>query len=341
MDTTNGPVSASPTPSVPKFDVLGCGLLFYDLVFSGLPESGIRPGEEVWTEKFGHGPGGIANFGIACTRLGLSSTLAAVLGDDQFGRLCVEDLRREGVDLGACVVAPGWSTPVTVALNYAGDRALATAGTRPPLNADELLAGRVPSARAAIAHLEEQPASWLRTAAELGCQIFAEVGWDPTGAWNGRILDQLALCAAFVPNESEAIRYTAASDLVAAAKQLAEFTPLTVVTRGRQGAVAIDSATGTYVEVPAIAVPLVDATGAGDAFTAGLVFARQRIDGLHNQLKFAVLVAGLTVARPGGASTSPRLAELARWSRSTSDPSYAFLPEVIAAATSGGPGMPA
>ena len=75
-----------------EFDVLASGLLFYDLVFSSLPDAGPQPGREIWTRDFGHGPGGIANFAITCARLGLSTTLAASIGDDRFGALCLLDL---------------------------------------------------------------------------------------------------------------------------------------------------------------------------------------------------------------------------------------------------------
>ncbi|MEU0879754.1 hypothetical protein ABZ345_14200 [Lentzea sp. NPDC005914] len=68
-------------------DVYLSGLLFYDLVFTGLPKPP-RPGEELWTGGMASGPGGIANFAVALARLGTRPVLAAAFGDDAHGTLC-------------------------------------------------------------------------------------------------------------------------------------------------------------------------------------------------------------------------------------------------------------
>src|SRR5262245_51652096 len=133
-------------------DVFVSGLMFFDLVLTGL-EHGPVPGTEVWTKGSGTGPGGIANFAVALSRLGLSTSLSAAFGDDQFGRFCWETLERdEGIDLSRSRRIVGWPTPVTVSLAYDGDRALVTHGEPVPVTADELI-GVPPAARAAIVHL--------------------------------------------------------------------------------------------------------------------------------------------------------------------------------------------
>src|SRR6266705_6724707 len=75
-----------PTPLDPAepFDVFLAGLLFFDIVFTGLDQPP-RPGVEVWTSGMGSGPGGISNFAVALSRLGLRTSLAAAFGDDAYG----------------------------------------------------------------------------------------------------------------------------------------------------------------------------------------------------------------------------------------------------------------
>ena len=90
-----------PTPLDPAepFDVFLAGLLFFDIVFTGLDQPP-RPGAEVWTSGMGSGPGGIANFAVALSRLGLRTSLASAFGDDAYGAYCWQVLRdQEGVDL--------------------------------------------------------------------------------------------------------------------------------------------------------------------------------------------------------------------------------------------------
>lgn len=68
-------------------DVLLTGLLFYDLVLTGLGKPP-TPGEEIWTEGMGVSPGGIANLAVAASRFGLRTSLATVFGDDYYGSYC-------------------------------------------------------------------------------------------------------------------------------------------------------------------------------------------------------------------------------------------------------------
>ncbi|CAM5735305.1 Sugar kinase OS=Streptomyces alboniger OX=132473 GN=CP975_11465 PE=4 SV=1 [Streptomyces alboniger] len=122
-------------------EVLLTGLLFYDLVLTGLGKPP-TPGEEIWTAGMGCGPGGIANLAVAASRFGLRTSLATVFGDDYYGAYCQEVLAgQEGVDLTLSRVADGWHTPVTVALAHGHDRALVTHGQEPPYSQDALMGG--------------------------------------------------------------------------------------------------------------------------------------------------------------------------------------------------------
>ena len=83
----------------PDTDVFLSGLLFLDLAFTDL-EHPPTPGREVWTGDMGTGPGGIANFAVALSRLGLRTSLAAAFG----GGL------RRATTAGTCSPAPSPST---------------------------------------------------------------------------------------------------------------------------------------------------------------------------------------------------------------------------------------
>ncbi|GLZ34171.1 carbohydrate kinase [Lentzea sp. NBRC 105346] len=279
-------------------DVYLSGLLFYDLVFTGLPKPP-TPGEEVWTGGMGSGPGGIANFAVALARLGLRPVLSAAFGDDLHGRHCWDVLADEGVDLSCSRKFADWATPVTVALSYDGDRALVTHGAPPPL-----IDVTPPSTAASIVHIA--PDSDL----DLPGLIFADVGWDPSRQWRPELLDQLKHCHAFMPNEVEAMAYTRTDTPELAAARLAELVPIAVVTRGRDGAVAIDAISGEQASVDGDDVVAVDTTGAGDVFGAAFVHATLAGMPLDERLRFANRAASLSVQRVGGALAAPRLEEL-------------------------------
>jgi ribokinase len=63
--------------------------------------------------------------------------------------------------------------------------------------------------------------------------------------------------------------------------------------------------------VPAVAAgPVVETTGAGDAFNGGFATALARgLDPLA-AVRFGCAVAGISVTRPGAAPSMPRLAEV-------------------------------
>ncbi|TWP49068.1 carbohydrate kinase family protein [Lentzea tibetensis] len=279
-------------------DVYLSGLLFYDLVFTGLPKPP-TPGEEVWTVDMGSGPGGIANFAVALARLGMRPVLSAAFGDDLHGRHCWDVLEAEGVDLSCSRRFAGWATPVTVALAYDDDRALVTHGATPPS-----FEVTPPSTAASIVHIA--PDSDL----DLPGLVFADVGWDPTQQWRPDVLDQLKHCHAFMPNEVEAMAYTRTDTPELAAARLAEIVPIVVVTRGRDGAVAIDAISGEQASVNGDDVVAVDTTGAGDVFGAAFVHATLAGMPLADRLRFANRAASISVQRVGGALAAPRLEEL-------------------------------
>ena len=296
---------------VPILDVFVSGLIFEDLVL-GLPTAP-RPGTEVWATESHESPGGIANFAVALARLGLRTGMAAVFGADDLGdrvwRRLVDD---EGIDLTLSRRLAGWQTPLTVALAYDNDRALVTRGSSPLLSADELVT-TLPTARAVAAHIGPWPNEWLAKAKAAGSVVFADVGWDPSEQWDPAVLDQLEHCDVFLPNADEAMAYTRTTSPGDALEALAEQVPLVVVSKGADGAEALDARTGERVAVPAYPVSAADTTGAGDVFAAGFIAATLWELPLEQRLRFAALTAALSVTRLGGADAAPHWEDLAAW----------------------------
>lgn len=304
------PPEDSSLPAV--LDVFLSGLLFHDIGFTGL-DSAPTPGAEIWTEGMGQSPGGIANFAVALSRLGLRTALAAAFGDDPTGVLLWDELAgAERIDLTRSRRFPGWSTPVTVSLAYDGDRALVTHGRPPPLTPDELI-GTPPPSRAAVVHLGAEPQEWIGTAAAAGTLVFADAGWTEADRHAAAVLAQLPHCHAFLPNADEAMAYTGTADPRAALARLADLVPLAVVTCGAEGAHAVDNTTGETASVPGLDVDARDTTGAGDVFGAAMVHGTLAGRPLADRLRFAGLAAALSVRWIGGAAAAPRWTDLTDW----------------------------
>lgn len=312
-EAARGVSPAEPGPAIsPAFDVLMHGPTFVDLVFTGLtalPELGT----EIHSDGLTVMPGGAATWAVATARLGLRPALTTTLGEDTYGQWCHKVLVGKGVDLSHTRTVPQ-PTNLTVAMPVDGDRALLTYAPDSPLGADDLLAPP-PHARAVIMDLkpERLHERWWRDAAANGALLFADVGWDETGAWDPALLEPLEHCHAFTPNEQEAMAFTRTSTVEDALAALADRTPITVVTRGAKGVIAVERESGEQVRADAVEVPLVDPTGAGDVFLAGLTYARLAGWGLRETVDFAVLVSALSVTEPGVSLSAPGWDQIAAW----------------------------
>ncbi|MDX3517538.1 carbohydrate kinase family protein [Streptomyces scabiei] len=331
------PLRALRAPDDPPWDVYLTGTVFLDIIFTGLDSAPVR-GTESWARGMGSSPGGVANMATALARLGLKTSLAAAFGDDHYGEYCWDALEQgEGIDLSASRTVAGWHSPVTVSMAYEGERTMVSHGHAAPPEQSE--PEYPPHARAAVASLTPGVrAPWIARAASAGTRIFADVGWDETGAWDLAGLPDLAHCEAFLPNAAEAMRYTGAECPRAAARALTDHVPVAVVTLGAEGAYAVDGRTGETAEVPAIAVEALDPTGAGDVFVAGFVAGTLADWPLADRLAFAGLTAALSVQEFGGSLSAPGWSELAAWWRRVrslddQDPEalrrYAFLADLL------------
>ncbi|MFI9392013.1 carbohydrate kinase family protein [Streptomyces bauhiniae] len=331
------PLAALRAPGDPPWDVYLTGTVFLDIVFTGLDTAPVR-GTESWARGMGSSPGGVANMAAALARLGLRTSLAAAFGDDHYGEYCWDALARgEGIDLTPSRTVPGWHSPVTVSMAYEGERTMISHGHEPP--PEEPAPDCPPPARAAVASLTPgRRAPWIAQAARKGTRIFADVGWDDTGAWDLAGLADLEHCEAFLPNAEEAMRYTGSTCPKAAAHALTEHVPVAVVTLGAEGAYAVDRRTGETAEVPAIAVEALDPTGAGDVFVAGFVTGTLAGWPLADRLALAGLTAALSVQEFGGSLSAPGWSEIGAWWRrvqslDTQNPAalrrYAFLDPLI------------
>lgn len=310
------PLAALRSPHDPPLDVLLSGTVFFDIVFTGL-ERLPEPGEELWSKGMGSSPGGIANLATAAARLGLRTGLVAGFGDDAYADWMWHTMSgEEGIDLSASRRFADFHSPLTVSIAAHGDRAMVTHGHDLPEPLSSLIA-KAPRARAAVVDLAGET-SWWSELARSGAKIFADIGFDETGAWDTADLAPLAHCHAFTPNAVEAMNYTRTESPDRAVRALAEMVPLAVVTDGADGSYAIDSSTGEEAYCPAVPVTAIDTTGAGDVFAAAMVLGTLAEWPLAERLKFSSLCSALAVQQFGGSLAAPGWGDITDWWRSLS-----------------------
>lgn len=290
-------------------DVLVVGGVYCDLVFAGaeVPEVG----GETFSAGFAISPGGVANRAVAAARAGASVRLLTHLGDDPLGRHVHQLLDAEpGLDTSWVIHVRDHQSPVSVSLTSAQNRSFITyLEDLGPLDLP-LAPGDIGDVGAVHVGVAEELPAWVADLRARGTVVVGGVGWDASGEWSPTVLERLGGVDVFVPNDDEAMRYTRTDTALHAAHALADHVPLAIVTRGVHGVIAVDSATGTVVDVPSVPVPVLDPTGAGDVFVAAYMAARTRDWDLATQLRFAGLHASLSVMGLGGAISAPHRHDL-------------------------------
>lgn len=307
-----------------KFDLVVFGEFFSDLIFYRLPR---RPrfGEESKTDSFLIAPGGgLATTAIAASRLGTVTGIITRVGADAESLPTWNQIAQEKLDIGACEYRKDLPTALTVCVAYKTDRMMVT---HEPINQrlEDLLdspAVRAKMKRARHVHLAcalRRPAKWqpvLRSLKELGITISADFGWNPEISVN-QLVSIIRHCDFVFPNEHEARAITGTKTPLSALEKLHDWVRVPVVKLGARGSLLM--AEGKVHRQPALALPMVDATGAGDAFNGGFLHAFLHGMGWDDCLRAGNICGSMAGTRPGGSEGLPgpqeykrRLAQMKR-----------------------------
>lgn len=298
--------------------ILVAGELNADLILSGLPSLPI-PGRELIGSGFTMALG--SSSAITAARLAVLGAddpayavgFTGLIGSDDIGHFVLEQLHHFGIQTDGVQIVDT-PTGVTIALTYAHDRALLTyPGTIAVFDGRDI----TPKLLSSYTHLHVgsfflqtglQPklAALFQMAHQVGVTTSLDVGWDPAEQWmrNPYLAGVLSHTDIFMPNEDETAALAETAELL---KQTVS--GMLIVKRGGRGAAAYtDGRDGAMavVHVPAFMIQPVDTTGAGDAFNAGFIYARQiRGETLESALRFAAACGAQATLQVGGATAAP------------------------------------
>ncbi len=291
-------------------DILAVGGVGMDLVLK-VPRLPAYDEKELG-ELVGHLPGGpAANFACAASRLGLLVASFSLVGDDDSGRLIIEDFERYGVDTALIQVLEETESAFTVILvDPTGEKAIIVVPTFEEIYPLDVATQAL--SRARVMFMMPKPEEQFLALAGLARRHAVEVMIDvePTVCARRsqleRILQQTDI-ASF-----NQFGFTAAAGRepsIEAARELLRFGPHTViVTRGRQGALVVTK--DEAAEHPGFEVPVVDTTGAGDTFHAAYLAAALRGESLAARLRLANATAAMSVTALGPRGWLPTPAEV-------------------------------
>ena len=305
--------------SRPRVCVVGSFVI--DLVFKVKRRPG--PGETMLADGFGMFLGGKGfNQAVAAKRLGAEVTMVGRVGTDQFGEMFLAKLNEEGIDSDRVTRDPETGTAIaSPVIDGSGQNSIIAAPrANMRVTPDDALAAEERIAAADVLMLQfEIPRAASRHAAEIARRHGTLVMLDPAPVSHGdhsiplsaldhsttRPLDHFYIDY-LVPNEIEAHMLTGRMNPEeAGAALLPETRRGVVISLGEQGAMAVDR--DALYHFPAHPVSVVDTTGAGDAFRAGLAVKIAEGSSLEEGVRFANACGALACTVMGAEPSMPRL----------------------------------
>jgi sugar/nucleoside kinase (ribokinase family) len=269
----------SHVPSPARIAVIGPHIL--DVL--GRPVESIPPGQGSarLTEIRATAAGTAAGTAVDLAKLGASVASFGAVGTDLLGDMVLAAMSRHGIDTTGVVRKPGAQTSATIlpirpngerpALHVPGatrlfvladlELAQLAAFDAVVLGGPDALAGFGPDDLRAV----------VEAARTAGALVVIDVLHPGSTADLERIGSALRAADWFCPNHDQLLALTGRPDIDQAVADVLDCGAAgVVVTLGADGCLVAGPA-GALVHVPGIETPVVDTTGCGDAFTAGLV----------------------------------------------------------------------
>lgn len=249
-------------------------------------------GETVTGGTYSALPGGKgANVAVATKRLGAETEIMAAVGDDDYATQALTNLEKEGVYLDAVRRVDAHTGLAFITVSQDGENQIAVASGAnaayspadvPKLCSDVLITQF------------EIPTETIEAALD-GYKGFVTVNASPVRETVDAILKRADL---IIVNEGEAAQY-----------DLKNHPGMVAVTLGAKGAKLFQNGQLIATAKPPL-VEIVDTTGAGDAFAAGLTVALAEKQPVQAALEFACAVGALTATKLGTQTASPTRADV-------------------------------
>lgn len=290
--------------------ILVAGSLNMDLV-TYLPELP-KTGETVKSSDFRRIPGGKgANQAAAAAKLGADVAMIGKVGRDEFGDILIQCMEEAGVQAEG-IMREGTTGMAFIQVASSGDNTIVLVpGANGNLRPEDIdrLSSMVRDCSLVVMQLEiplDVVEHVVRLAAEYGKEVILNPAPAPAEPLPSAILKGVQT---MTPNETELQTLTGMpvstlDEIRAAAERLQSLGPKRViVTMGDNGAYMINEE--ERLHIPGYRVQAVDATAAGDSFTAAFAVGKLRGMSDREAVVFANKVAAVVVTRHGALPSLP------------------------------------
>ncbi|THF88018.1 sugar kinase [Deinococcus sp. KSM4-11] len=294
-----------------RIPLVSLGDLAWDVLAK--PDTMLLPGGDTTGRMELSGGGSAANLAVWAQRCAFPATFIGKIGKDRFGELATAELRAEGVQVALTLTDEHPTGVILALIDRRGQRAMLTGqGADWELLPEELPLPVLRQARhlhlTAWSLFRDPPRAAALQAAVTAKDAGATLSLDP-GSFQMiqqmgretflRIVDAVPFDVIF-PNDDEARAMSGERHPDGALAWLRDRYPhALVVLKMDEDGVMIEGPTCPRVQVPATRDPLIDATGAGDAFGGAFLAGWLRHGDPERAAHLAVQVGGWVVSRFG------------------------------------------
>lgn len=292
-----------------KPSILVVGSINMDLVLQ--TERAPLAGESFIGDEYGYVPGGKgANVAVSAARLGADVTFVGRIGDDAHGAKLKEQLEAQGISTEFLAVDQERQTGLAVITVEASgqNRIIVYPGANMAIRKEDVARAFEHSYDAVMSNLEIAQEIVVEVSRQAGCKdIPVVLDAGPAQSFD---LGRMRRLEILTPNETETMALTGMEcrtpqEAEAAARALAKASQahFIVIKMGEQGALLYGEETCEFF--PAHKVEAVDATAAGDAFTAAMTVHYLRHGDMGKAVRYANVAGALTVTRLGAQPSLP------------------------------------
>lgn len=267
--------------------------------------------EKLTAEYLGkHAGGPVGNFACLASAFGVKVAAACTLGEDEGGKIINDDFQKFGVDTRYVIHDRSFITPfVIVIVDPVGEKAVII----PHLEGNHLAQISEEALRRSnyvylLAADHQATLAAAKRAKANHAQVMMDI--EPSeGLSSDLLMTMLQYCDIASFNEQGfTSRFGDPSSTEAPQKLLFLGPSLIIITRGRKGSMAINSA--GKVDVPGYSVPVKDTTGAGDTFNAAFMSRYILGERVEDCLRFGNAAAALLIQTVGTRTHIPTVNEI-------------------------------
>jgi ribokinase len=273
-------------------------------------------GEKVEVERIAYELGGnAANVAVAAGRLDIKTILLSTIGDDWTLKIIMDTLAREGVGTTAVHIGHQQAGARGVVLNYLDERTIFT--FHPPV-AYEVPQELPPSEWVYLTSMgvgyESTYQAVIEAKKSKGVRLAFNPGSHQLVEGKEKWLPVLANTDTIFVNREEAALISGITNgnITELGAGISRLGPkVVVITDGQKGAYAFDGERRLWSSI--YQVPVVERTGAGDAFAAGFLTALMQGQPLAEQMRSGMVESASVLTKVGAQAGLLKAEEMAEW----------------------------